>query len=171
MTAAISCAVIVVSDRCFRGEETDSSGPVLQEGLEQAGFVCRHPLLLPDSVSTIKESLRAELSRGTRVVLLAGGTGLSPQDVTPEAVAPFIETPLTSLTQLLTSAALAQTPYAALSRSGAGLTGTHPRSLIVTLAGSVNAASTAVATLTPLIAHLFSQVDRSRSPEGPYVEH
>lgn len=170
-TPVLSGGVVVVSDRCSAGLETDRSGPVLASGLVEADFEVLPTLIVPDSIQEIRAAVKRHLENGARVILLTGGTGLSPQDITPEAAAHFIETPLPGLTQLLIGASLKETSYAALSRGSAGLTGGEPRSLIVTLAGSVNAARTTIETLSPLLAHLFSQVDRANAPKGSYVEH
>ncbi len=163
--------VIIVSDRCSRGLEEDKSGPLLQAGLAEAGIQVPSVDVVPDQVSRIHQAAAEALESGARIVLIAGGTGIAPQDVTADAVSPLIAIPLPGLTQMLFQASLEQTPYAALSRAEAGLSESAPRSLIVTLAGSPNAATTTLQCLTPLLSHIFEQLDRDTSSEGAYVAH
>ncbi|WP_350257422.1 MogA/MoaB family molybdenum cofactor biosynthesis protein [Scrofimicrobium sp. R131] len=165
----LAATVVVVSDRCYRGAETDRTGPKLVDGLRAAGLTCPDPVVVPDDLELIRGAATAALASGTRLLIAAGGTGVSPQDITPEAVVPLVVTPLPGLAQLLIQVSLEQTPYAALSRLVVGLTG--ERALLVAQPGSVNAAETTLHHLVPLLPHLFEQLDRTEAPTGGYVEH
>lgn len=167
----LQAAVIVTSDRCASGKETDISGTYLQAALTHHGFLCGAPRIVTDDFDKIQDAIRGCLSGGARLVITSGGTGASKRDVTPEAVASFIRTPLPGVQLLLMQASLAETPYAAFSRGNAGLTDTSPNVLIVSVPGSKNAAETAARTLFPLLKHLFTEIDQQRAPEGAYRDH
>ena len=79
-------AVVTVSDRSFRGERPDGSGPVVAELLASAGYQVAERLVVPDEQETIEAALR-ELADGKDIALVVttGGTGFAPRDVTPEA--------------------------------------------------------------------------------------
>ncbi|MCH1928061.1 molybdopterin-binding protein, partial [Shewanella sp. C31] len=78
------------SDRASRGVYEDRSGPeaeaFVRERWPEAEVV---RLLVPDEVEAIREAVREALGRGARLLLLTGGTGPAPRDVTPEALAPL----------------------------------------------------------------------------------
>ena len=81
-----TAAVITVSDKGYRGEREDTSGPNLVRILREKGFDVTYTALVPDDA----EKIRAELCRcadvlGIALVLTTGGTGFSPRDITPEA--------------------------------------------------------------------------------------
>lgn len=165
----ISTSVIVVSDRCFRGEETDISGETARQELLAQGYAARSVMLVPDDPEAIREAIHLELAAGSRLILTSGGTGVSPRDHTPEATRPLIATELPALTHALMAKALLQTPLAALSRGLAGLT--EDRALIVNAAGSPHAVTCALAVILPLLPHLFSQVQQDAPPAGGYIDH
>lgn len=167
----LQASVIVASDRCASGEEQDVSGVYLRGALTEYGFLCEAPRVVSDDYERIKGAIAQELAAGSRLIVTAGGTGVSPRDVTPEAATAFITTRLPGVEQLLLQASLAETPYAAFSRGVAGLTGAQPRALIVAVPGSKNAAVTAARTLFPLLDHLFAEMDRLVAPEGKYSDH
>ncbi len=84
-------AVIVCSDRVSQGLAEDTSGKSLALRLEEYG--CKNVYLetVPDEVERIRACTQALIKQGVDLVLFTGGTGLSPRDVTPEAVKPLIE--------------------------------------------------------------------------------
>lgn len=171
MSGPLQAAVIVVSDRCARGEETDRTGPILEEGLKAHGIATQTKMVVPDSVPSIRAAISDALTARNRLVIVAGGTGVSPKDHTPEAVAPFLATPLPGIDQYLMAESLKQTPYAAFGRGRSGLSAADPKALIVTQPGSRGAAATTVEALLPLLAHFFEQLDSVPPQEGAYVAH
>ena len=120
-------AVVTVSDRSFRGERPDGSGPVVAERL-----------VGPDEQETIEAALR-ELADGKDIALVVttGGTGFAPRDVTPEATEAVCRRMAPGIGEAMRAASLAITPRAMLSRATAGIRG---RTLIVNLPGSPKAA-------------------------------
>jgi cyclic pyranopterin phosphate synthase len=78
-------AVITVSDRVSARRATDRSGPLLAAGLREMGFKVAQTIVVPDEIEKIATAINNSAKRSL-VVALTGGTGLSPRDVTPEAV-------------------------------------------------------------------------------------
>lgn len=131
-------AVITVSDKGFRGERTDTSGPALCALLREAGWETVHTAIVPDE----PEAIRAELVRcadeaRVSLVLTTGGTGFSPRDVTPEATLAVIDRAAPGIPEAMRAESMRITPRGCLSRGTAGIRG---GTLIVNLPGSEKAA-------------------------------
>ena len=151
MKQQYTAAVITVSDKGFRGERTDTSGPAVRAMLEEAGFAVVHTCILPDEKEQISaELIRCADERGIRLVMTTGGTGFSPRDVTPEATLAVIERETRGIPEAMRWASLQITPRGCLSRSAAGIRG---RTLIVNLPGSERAAKENLAAVLEAIAH------------------
>ena len=89
-----TAAVITVSDKGYRGEREDTSGPNLCRLLEERGFSVSHSAIVPDDGEMIKAELKkCSDELGIALVLTTGGTGFSPRDITPEATMEVVERP------------------------------------------------------------------------------
>ena len=139
--AGFQAAVVTVSDRSFRGERPDGSGPVVAELLASAGYQVAERLVVPDEQETIETALRE---------LATGGTGFAPRDVTPEATEAVCRRMAPGIGEAMRAASLAITPRAMLSRATAGIRG---RTLIVNLPGSPKAARENLEAVLPTLAH------------------
>lgn len=151
-----TAAVVTVSDRSFRGEREDQSGPAVAERLTRAGFSVVARVLVPDERALIEQSLR-ELSddRDIALIVTTGGTGFSPRDVTPEATLAVCERRADGIPEAMRAASLAVTPRAMLSRAAAGIRG---RSLIVNVPGSPKAAVENLSAVVDTLAHGLSML-------------
>ena len=90
---SLSCAAITVSDT--RTEETDTGGRLLRELLEQAGHVVAFRRIIPDEPRIMRELLEELRAReDIQVILMTGGTGISPRDQTYETVSGLLTKPL-----------------------------------------------------------------------------
>ena len=83
-TAAPSVTVITVSDT--RVAANDKSGALLRDSLTAAGFTVAPGVIVHDEQDLIRAAILHALDGGARAVILTGGTGLAPRDVTPEAL-------------------------------------------------------------------------------------
>jgi len=92
---AISVGILTVSDRSYRGEREDLSGPAIRELLTgRLGGQVKIELeaLVPDEVNIIRGTLLVWCDEvGLDLILTTGGTGFAPRDVTPEATRLVIE--------------------------------------------------------------------------------
>lgn len=146
-----TAAVITVSDKGYRGEREDTSGPNLCRLLEERGFSVSHSAIVPDDGEMIKAELKkCSDELGIALVLTTGGTGFSPRDITPEATIEVVERPTPGIPEAMRAESMKITPRGCLSRSAAGIRG---RSLIVNLPGSKKAAEENLLAVLGPIAH------------------
>ncbi len=142
-----SAAVITVSDRAFKKIYRDTSGPALASGLQRMGFTVKKRITVPDDRPTIELNIR-RAARGVNVVILTGGTGLSPRDVTPEAVMAVCDRIIPGIGETLRASGGPAT--ASLSRSVAGQLGSC---VIVALPGSGGGVRDGLNVLEQLLPH------------------
>jgi molybdenum cofactor biosynthesis protein B len=87
---SVPTAVITVSDT--RTLETDTGGGLVVEMLEQAGHSVCSRAIVPDEGEAITAVVSDALdAQDTRAIILTGGTGVAPRDVTPDSVEPLLE--------------------------------------------------------------------------------
>jgi molybdenum cofactor synthesis domain-containing protein len=147
---AIVAGIITASNRSFRGERVDESGPAMAEAVRGLGGDVRLQVVVPDDVDAIADAIREAVAQGCTLVLTSGGTGLSPTDVTPEATRSVIERDVPGIAEALRARSLEQTPHAMLSRAVAGAVG---RTLVVNLPGSPRAVRESFDVLAPALPH------------------
>ena len=145
-------AVITVSDRSSRGEREDTSGPLLASLLGELGLDVTPVVVVPDEAIAVADAVRAAAAAHD-VVVTTGGTGLSPRDVTPEAVAPLLDRQVPGIAEALRARGGVATSV--LSR---GVAGTIGRTLVVTLPGSTGGVRDGVAVLAPVLLHALDQL-------------
>lgn len=151
----IRTGIITVSDRSFREEREDLSGPLIKRMISGVGKVVEYRII-PDQKSVISEMIEKMVDKlKIDLVLTTGGTGLSPQDVTPEATREVIEKDIPGFTEIMRVKGFDKTPYAILSRSVAGI---RKRSLIINLPGSPRAVEENLKLILPAIPHALEIV-------------
>ena len=134
-----TAAVITVSDKGYRGEREDTSGPNLVKILTEKGFAVTYTAIVPDEADRIKAELcKCADEKKIALVLTTGGTGFSPRDITPEATMEVVERPTPGIPEAMRAESMKITPRGCLSRSAAGI---RKRSLIVNLPGSKKASA------------------------------
>ena len=145
-----TAAVITVSDKGFRGEREDTSGPALAAMLEEKGFDVVYRAIVPDEGKQIKEELiRCADEKQVALVLTTGGTGFSTRDITPEVTLEVVERQTPGIPEAMRAESMRITPKGCLSRSVAGIRG---RSLIINLPGSKKASmENILAVIDPVI--------------------
>ena len=147
-----TAAVITISDKGYRGERVDTSGPNLVQILKEKGFDVTYTSIIPDEQEMIKEELvKCSDELGIALVLTTGGTGFSPRDITPEAAAmDIIERPTPGIPEAMRAESMRITPKGCLSRSVAGI---RKRTLIITLPGSKKASAENILAVIDPVAH------------------
>lgn len=158
-------AILVVSSAVAAGRAEDRAGPVLARRAADAGADVTAVDAVSDDADAIERRLREHVDSGIEVVLTAGGSGLTPDDVTPDATRNVIERDAPGLAEALRAQSLRHTPMGALTRGIAGVAG---RTLIVNLPGSPKAIEEVFPVLEPVLEHAVALIT---SPGGSRALH
>ncbi|HJC61011.1 MAG TPA: bifunctional molybdenum cofactor biosynthesis protein MoaC/MoaB [Candidatus Dietzia intestinigallinarum] len=142
--------VVVSSTAASRGDRTDTTGPIIESWLVERGFSPVEVHVVADA--EIGVALTEQIRRSPAVLLTTGGTGVAPDDRTPEATAPHLTLPLPGVVEAMRARGLAATPTAAMSRALAGFAG---RTLVANLPGSTGGVRDGLAVLDDLLEHLL----------------
>jgi molybdenum cofactor synthesis domain-containing protein len=148
-------AVITCSNRSARGERPDDSGELLASMLEAAGHQIVLREIVPDDIDEIRAAVQQAVANGADAVLTTGGTGISPTDVTPEAVSAVLDREVPGVAEAVRLSAREKVPTSVLSR---GVAGTIGRCFVVTLPGSPGGVRDGMAVLAPLLEHAVHQL-------------
>jgi molybdopterin adenylyltransferase len=153
----VNAAVITVSSSLARGEGEDVSGPRLAELAREAGAEVVATEVVPDDAARIAERLRAHVEAGVAFVFTTGGTGLTPDDVTPEATRAVIERDAPGFAEAMRVEGARHTPLGILTR---GVSGVAARTLIVNFPGSPKAIDQLFPVLAPTLRHAADTLRR-----------
>jgi molybdenum cofactor synthesis domain-containing protein len=153
----IQAAIVTVSDSVAAGTREDRSGAMLRERAEALGWRVTAQEIVPDEIDRISGVLTRLADSGqVSLILTTGGTGVAPRDVTPEAARTVIEREIPGLGEMMRAEGRKLTPFAALSRSMAGVRG---RVLIVNLPGSPKGAVESLDAIVQLIPHIVDLIE------------
>ncbi|PWT76813.1 MAG: bifunctional molybdenum cofactor biosynthesis protein MoaC/MoaB [Bacteroidetes bacterium] len=155
----LKVAVIVCSDTVSSGKEKDKTGTAITEQLLKYSLEVSLFEIIPDEEKLIQEKVFQLKKDQYDLALFAGGTGLSPRDRTPDAIAPLLDKEIQGLMETARRYGQERTPYAMLSRGIAGFAGT---ALIITLPGSVKGAQETIRALFPQVLHVFDVIKGKR---------
>ncbi|GAA3459881.1 MULTISPECIES: MogA/MoaB family molybdenum cofactor biosynthesis protein [Saccharothrix] len=148
--------VVIVDDRVAHGEHDDSTGPLVTELLEEAGFIVDGTVAVEGEIVDIRAALNTAVIGGVDLVVTVGGTGVSPRDVTPDATQGVLDRPISGIAEALRASGLAAGAVdAGISR---GLVGISGSTLVVNLAGSRSAVRDGMATLSALVPYVIEQI-------------
>ena len=157
----IRALAITVSTRAAAGVYPDRSGPVLADLLREAQCEVDGPVVVPDGAD-VELALRDAVAAGYDVVVTTGGTGLNPNDMTPEMTSLVLDREVPGLAEAIRAAGVAAgVPAAALSR---GIAGQASATLVVNLPGSTAGVRDGMAVLGPVLEHA---VDQARGGDHP----
>jgi molybdenum cofactor biosynthesis protein MoaC len=152
-------AILVCSDSLAAGQGSDRSGEVIREKLVQLGITVEEKQIVPDVVEAIQAAVTHFVGQGVDLLLITGGTGLSPRDVTPEALEPLLDRRIPGVEEAIRSYGQQRLATAMLSRSVAGQIG---KTLVLALPGSPAGAAEGMDAIFPALLHAFSVVEGAR---------
>ncbi len=148
----LKAAVVVCSDSISKGEKEDSSGKAIIEKLKSFGIETMVYEVIPDDFDAIQQKAKSLCNDDVSLLVFTGGTGLSPRDVTPDAVAPLLQKPVEGIMETARRYGQERMPYAMLSR---GVAGFIKDTFVLTLPGSVKGAMESMEAVFPQVLHLF----------------
>ncbi|MDJ1370563.1 MogA/MoaB family molybdenum cofactor biosynthesis protein [Gulosibacter molinativorax] len=151
-----SAAVIVASTSAAAGQSEDKTGPMLVSWFRDLGYACPEPIVAADGAPVADALSRLLQGTAPRFIVTTGGTGLNPDDRTPEATAKLVDFEVPGIMHALWSRGLSSTPSAVMSRGVAGVTG---QTFIVNLPGSRGGVRDGITVLTPLLSHIQEQIE------------
>lgn len=150
----IEALIITLSDRAFRGEYEDRSGPRVKELL--SAFFRENMLdfnidqkLIADEEAILRNIL-LEGGRKYNIIITTGGTGIGPRDITVETVKPMLSKEIPGVMEFIRVKYGSTKPNALLSGGVAGILG---NAIIYTIPGSLKAADEYMREITRTLYH------------------
>jgi cyclic pyranopterin monophosphate synthase len=159
LSLPLRCAVLVCSDSVAAGKKQDTAGKAIVQKLQQHGLNTTAYIVIPDEKETIQAKAKQLSEECYNLVLFTGGTGLSPRDVTPEAIEPLLTRNIPGVMEAARGYGQQRMPYAMLSRGVAGFINT---TLVLTLPGSSRGAEETMDALFPYVLHIFRVAEGMR---------
>jgi molybdopterin adenylyltransferase len=151
-------AVLTISTSLASGEGEDLSGPALVELCQAAGLDVQHEVVSDDRESIVAALKRLADHEGVRFVFTTGGTGLTIDDVTPEATRSVIEREVPGYAEAIRADSREHTPLGLLTR---GVSGVRGRTLVVNLPGNPKAIEQSWPILEPTLEHAAQLLERA----------
>ncbi len=155
----LRAGVVVCSDTISKGEGEDKAGKAIIEKLNALEVEVPEYVVIPDELIAIQKQLKLFTAAAIDLIIFTGGTGLSPRDVTPEALLPLLDKRVPGMEEAIRKYGQDRMPYAMLSRSVAGIIG---NSLVLALPGSTKGAAESIDAIFPHVLHSFKVLKGER---------
>lgn len=150
----LKIVVITVSDRAFRSEYPDQSGPEIKKLIDNSEVEAEVSLILvPDEGPEIRKAITQSI--GVDYILTTGGTGLSPRDITPQISCEICDLEIPGISEMLRWESYRETRFAVLSR---GFSGIKDKTVVINFPGSLKAVQLATRLMLPLFEHGIKMV-------------
>jgi molybdenum cofactor synthesis domain-containing protein len=148
--------VLTISDKGSQGKREDESGKTAVRLLQGAGFPVVQTKIVPDDTEQISRTLIEWADKEClSLVVTSGGTGLSPSDVTPQAMRHVIDFEVPGMAEAMRAESLKKTPHAMISRA---MVGVRKRCLIINLPGSPGGVSDNLSVVLPALKHALEKL-------------
>jgi len=156
MEKKFRAGVLTISNKASQGKRRDESGEVAISMLEGEGFSILRKEIIPDNLQQIVDTLEEWVdSDELSLIITSGGTGLTPDDVTPQAMEKVIDYQVPGMSEAMRASSLKKTVHAMLSRSIAGVRGSC---LIINLPGSPGGVKDNLSVVMPALKHALSKL-------------
>jgi molybdopterin adenylyltransferase len=148
--------VLTISDKGSQGKRVDESGKTAVSLLQAAGFVVVQTKIVPDDRQQIAGTLAEWVDKDClSLIVTSGGTGLSPSDVTPQAMKQVIDFEVPGMAEAMRAESLKKTPHAMISRA---MVGVRKRCLIINLPGSPGGVKDNLSVVLPALKHALEKL-------------
>jgi len=156
MDRIFKAGVLTISDKGAQGLREDESGEVVAAMLEEQGFPVLNRKIIPDNRQQVVDTLVNWVDENAlSLIVTSGGTGLSPTDVTPQAMEKVIDYEVPGMAEAMRAASLKKTPHAMISRA---MVGVRKTCLIVNVPGSPKGARENLSVVLPALNHALSKL-------------
>lgn len=156
MDNVLKAGVLTISTKGSQGDRKDDSGETAAKMLEKSGYVLAKKKIVPDDIRQIADTIIEWVDNDRlSLIVTSGGTGLSPTDVTPQAMEEVIDYKVPGIGEAMRAASLQKTVHAMLSRAIAGVRG---KSLIINLPGSPKGVEENLSVVLPALNHGLSKL-------------
>ena len=161
MDKQFHAGVLTISDKGSQGLRTDESGEIVASMLDEQGFPVLYRDIVPDDHRQIAGTLVKWVDEnGLSLIVTSGGTGLSPSDVTPQAMEKVIDYQVPGMAEAMRAASLKKTPHAMISRA---MVGVRKTCLIINVPGSPAGAMENLSVVLPALNHALSKLSGDTS--------
>jgi molybdenum cofactor synthesis domain-containing protein len=161
--------VLTISDKGSQGKRVDESGKTAVSLLQGEGFSVVQTKIVPDDRQRIAKTLAEWVDKDClSLIVTSGGTGLSPSDVTPQAMKEVIDFEVPGMAEAMRAESLKKTPHAMISRA---MVGVRKRCLIINLPGSPGGVKDNLSVVLPALKHALEKLGGDSSDCATPMEH
>lgn len=161
-------AIITISTSVAAGRTEDTSGDILAELAGAAGAEIVARRTVTDDREAIERALREQARPDVPLIFTTGGTGLTPDDVTPEATRAVIDREAPGFAEAMRAESLRHTPLGILTRGVSGIAG---RTLIINFPGNPKAITELFGVIAPTLRHVVATLQREGGRTGAHGGH
>jgi molybdenum cofactor biosynthesis protein MoaC len=147
-----SSSIIVYSDAVKVGKKQDTAGQAVLTKLQKLGIENADYQIIGQENDLLNDTLQTQIAKGTKLVIVVGGTGIGAQDNSPEIVKQLIDFEIPGIAEAARTYGQERTSLAMLSRSVAGI---KDKTLLLALPGSTQGARESMDALFPSLLHIF----------------